>query len=506
MVNGVNLFTFHGLVYSSKGYRKFITGQNLSCHNNLWKNIKHLNKYLEERRKLLIEYRPKRQIAVLKPHTALRHFTAPLNSEVKREEIDESLIKICYCLQENHYDFDLLDEDTNEFWNISGNSLVFQKAKYKLIIIPECDLIASETAVALKQFLLSGGKLICVGSSPLVLNEKLNQPLFQSIKINKLRSTLKSIIDTELTISGQNSREIMLYTGFNKQGKKLTILLNTSAADNHIKLTDKYGLNLSLSLEPSECKIIHEPDTESLKKALTYKFEKIKLNRDWLFKANEDNHIPLTSCKTVIVIDADLPCLYLVCEDEEQASIAANLKIDGKILNWNNIKRQTFYDHNNLVLKVNEYFTPGEHIVEFSENKFNTVLLAGRFSAMMQDDDSWTLNSEPKYVSTPSRIKAGYSYCRGILNLKNSFELKEDFEHNIQLHLPDRQGVVEVKIDSKVIGKLTWRPDCISVKNKLSKGKHEIEIEITGDGIGILRELPSEAGIQGHILLEQGKY
>jgi hypothetical protein len=87
---------------------------------------------------------------------------------------NENLLSISQNLLENQYDFDFIDEQSlSSVMTIKNGSFVnLSGQEYTAIIIPESTLFSKISADRLKEFASSGGKVIYLGTKPLLIADK----------------------------------------------------------------------------------------------------------------------------------------------------------------------------------------------------------------------------------------------------------------------------------------------------------------------------------------------
>ncbi len=499
MVNGCNLICFHSVSYSLDGYRKFYAGQTIACRNNLWLNIPLLTNYIEEMCEYLSEFRPRRRVALLKPHTTIRSLTGPVVNK-KREVVDETMIEIAWELLKAHCDFDLLDEDTSDLWHSEKRQLTLGKAGYNLILIPECEYISEEAAEKISEWLSFGGNVLALKKKPQVVGKdgigewNANVELIERACEMACRSN--QIVNPDIVISGDFSDNVLAYTGYNKKGEDICFLLNLASVCVDLSLEWKNTKN-RVVLAPRESRLIKS--SQELEKAFWHKSNKeqqIMINGQWSIKADMMNHVPLISNRTKVIVKKNAEVSLLVFDKENVGKVIKNLKVDGNLLTSEQLRNECFYDSNNVVLPVSEILSAGEHIIELNVNvkECPTILLAGRFAAFVEENDMCILTNEPEKVAAVDRIKSGYPYLRGTLSFSASFHLDMPISPEAVLYLPDRQGSITVNIDSQDIGTVAWQPNHLLI-GPLSRGEHILTLKVIGDGIGILQTGACPAGI-----------
>lgn len=505
-VNGINVMTIHGLAYSLDSWRKFLAGQTYSYQWNPWQHIDLLTAYLRQRTQQLIEYRPYRDVAVLKPHTAMRVCALPgKDNTAERNTVDEALIALLWALLQAHYDVDLLDEDTAERWKVDQDLLRCGKAAYRLVLIPQCDWISRAANNKLAAFAANGGHVLCVGPPPATLTPMVSGKVGQSVAVKCLAVSppvcsapdvaavlraAKKCVAPPVRICGPNAQHVLASSLRNRDGDRAVLLVNLRREDVSVTV-DAGRTSLGVTLAPWESRFL--PAGKMPAGSAAEKRIGLEIKGPWSVKADALNHVPLVQAKTRLVIALGAEPTLLVVDSEERAAVAAALKLDGQTLCWDALRPERFYDHMNFVLPIAGLLPPGEHTIELDVTSCPTVLVAGCFAAFASEG-GWCLAPEPLQVDGVDRIAAGYPFVRGALRFRKEFALEVAAGKDTVLTLPGRRGSVAVHLDDRACGVVAWAPDTLTV-GPLKRGRHTLELAVVGDSIGVLRAGPCPAGL-----------
>jgi hypothetical protein len=499
MVNGINFFTLHGMSYSLAGYGKFLTGQTYGAQANLWENMGAFTEYLTSRCRLLTAFRPWREAAVLKPHTASRAATlAARETSAPREVIDAAFNDSLWAMLQAHIEVDLLDEDTAADWLCDAGVLHCGQAAYRLLLIPTCDWIAPEAAARLSAWAADGGHVLCVGHVPRVLGP---EPRPWTAAVQCCATLVEAVaaatrrVPPPICLAGPQAHQVLTADLRNPQGEAVAFLLNLLDEPVEVELRSAAHTG-HVSLAPHESRTLPwQAGDATCRRTEHAPAERLELAGPWRVKALQENHIPLLRPVTCVEILPGTAPLTLVVEAEEWQTVAASLAIDGKSLAGRELRPGTLYDPANRLLDLDGLLPPGLHHITLDTSSFPTVMLAGRW-AVFATPDGWRIGPEPTTARTVDREATGYPFLRGRLRFVAEFALPVATGPATALELPGRRGCVNVRLDGRDSGVVAWQPDTLPLGAQAS-GPHRLELDLIGDGIGVLRTGPYRAGLEG---------
>jgi hypothetical protein len=441
LIAGCNLFCHHGFSYSLAGAGKFTTGMTLSNRLPLWRHMDELTSYQERQTKLFRRFRPRHDVALLKPQSSIRR---ELNSASTRHLLaeDKLFVQINEKLICNHIGFDYLDEDSAAEWKISGSRLVCGKASYRFIILP-LEKIPDQTAAdKLKEFEQNGGQI-------------LNDIVDDLPRLAKIR--------------GENAADIMLYRGFDHTGDEMLFMLNMLGTENQFTCN---GLEYRL---PPFGSCFHGESQPDFKERLDLR------SLTWRLKAPTVNYLPLLSGRTEFKIDPRVENNFsLIVESGELEHLMDSLKINGAAPDWSRAEAMELYDLESCRIPVEL-----PEIIEYDTIELPTVYIAGNFAAFSDGSNQWNLAPPPKHVRQIDPASCGYPYLFDELSFTGEFSLDRDRE-SIKLELPSVNGVLEVRIDGVGTHIISW-PGKYVILPFLGAGEHTLELRFSGSITGILR-------------------
>jgi hypothetical protein len=174
---GCNLFNFHGFSYTIDGLRKHHAPPSLFQQNPYWKHFRLLSDYTGRLSYMLSQGKRVVNIAMLDPVTSLwSHLAHPHvgwqyagydgDEEKLSSRLAEDWAYLSEYLNQIQRDFDTLDPETLEDARVSGARLHVGDANYDILIIPPITNLERPAFECIRQFVNSGGKVICLGLLP----------------------------------------------------------------------------------------------------------------------------------------------------------------------------------------------------------------------------------------------------------------------------------------------------------------------------------------------------
>ncbi|MCL2362743.1 MAG: hypothetical protein FWC73_13135 [Defluviitaleaceae bacterium] len=165
---GINLFCQHLSLYSMKGYRKRDFPLSYFDHQPWWKDYGILADYIGRMSYALAQGKYQADVLVLHPSLSTWiHY----NSPEKLEQIEKSVKSLTRDLGANRIMYDLGDEIImKSHGKVENGRLSIGQMSYNVVFIPEMYVMNKSTFELLKAFAAEGGKIICTGAAPDLLD------------------------------------------------------------------------------------------------------------------------------------------------------------------------------------------------------------------------------------------------------------------------------------------------------------------------------------------------
>lgn len=203
MVLGVSFRCYHGSFYSMRGRRKRFYPPHLSYQQPYWKYNKLIADYFARVSYMLRQGDYYADVLVLHPIESAQCVFIDGEENTAIKELNNSLVRISENLMCLKRSFDYGDESLLEKYSrIEDRSLVVNKMRYKIVILPSLITIRRNTFNLLKSFIESGGKVISVGTLPSRIDGELTKEIEdlnnRIVKIENSKESLKELLDTYL--------------------------------------------------------------------------------------------------------------------------------------------------------------------------------------------------------------------------------------------------------------------------------------------------------------------
>ena len=175
---GCNLFNAHAFFYTLDGVRKHDGPPSQFHQNPYWRHFRLLSDYVGRVSYALSQGRKAANIALLDPVTSLwTHMSRPgldwrySGYDADEEKVATRLVDDWAYLKDAlglmQRDYDSLDPETLEKARVAGASLKVGAASYEVLIIPPITNLEHGAFERIREFLNSGGKVVCLGLLPI---------------------------------------------------------------------------------------------------------------------------------------------------------------------------------------------------------------------------------------------------------------------------------------------------------------------------------------------------
>lgn len=270
---GINLFCQHLSLYSMTGYRKRDFPQSFLDHQPWWDEYKMLGDYTGRLSYALSQGQYQADVLVLHPSSSTWTAYGSLEKNEKSMVIGSSIKNVVKNLNQLRIMFDLGDDIIlSKHGKIINGKFVVGKMKYKVIILPEMEVLRESVFELLKTFLQSGGLIITTGKTPTLLDGIYSKELvefFKNYKIIKiennkvdLSSHLFAMGVERIVLQEVNGEDISnIYGHIRKEGESKTIFVCNLDMEQKVELTLRLESPFSIMQfngengESSDCEI-----------------------------------------------------------------------------------------------------------------------------------------------------------------------------------------------------------------------------------------------------------
>ncbi|MFQ6048115.1 MAG: hypothetical protein ACE5K7_01990, partial [Phycisphaerae bacterium] len=226
LVNGINLFCPHLMLYTMTGPRKRDYPPTFSYHQPYWPHLRFINDYFARAAWLLSQGKCVADILLLHPiGSAWASFQPPLNDRRgvigprrTADRLSKSFEAILASLVQDHRDVHLGDEYLLErFARVRGSQLLCGKMSYDLLIVPPSLTWRPTTLALLEQFLQAGGRVVFVKPTPSRIDGRreprrwrrlLAAPRAMTVTAGRLRATLQRLQPRRVWLQDDRGRQI----------------------------------------------------------------------------------------------------------------------------------------------------------------------------------------------------------------------------------------------------------------------------------------------------------
>ncbi len=234
---GINLFCQHLSLYSMTGYRKRDFPQSFLDHQPWWKDYKILGDYMGRLSYALSQGEYQADVLVLHPSSSAWTAFATLEDDKRLKEIDESIFNLVKRLNQLQIMFDLGDDILiTKYGKVTGNIFSVGNMDYKIVVLPEMDIIRGTVLKLLKEFLDNGGIIITTGKTPHLVDGSSSEELtdfFSRESIIKTGNDKKSLAGTQalmaierIILKESAEKDISnIYGHIRRQDNKKTVFL-----------------------------------------------------------------------------------------------------------------------------------------------------------------------------------------------------------------------------------------------------------------------------------------
>jgi hypothetical protein len=165
-VNGVNIINPHLSLYSMRGVRKRDFPPNLFYQQPWWEYNHICASYLTRLSYMLSQGRRIVDILVIHPIESGFILFSPMDKS-KTNKLHAGFERTLWTLMENHFDFDLGDEEIlEEYGTVAEGSFKVGISKYEAVVLPPMMTLRENTLMLLKTFIAEGGQVFVLKDYP----------------------------------------------------------------------------------------------------------------------------------------------------------------------------------------------------------------------------------------------------------------------------------------------------------------------------------------------------
>ena len=175
-VFGINHRSVHGIFYSLEGRRKRGYAPHISYYQPYWQKYENVYKYCARTARFARFGNPCADVLVIHPletaYTILNERLPGFADDTETDRFDAWFYTLMSNLKSAHISFELGDFATvRDMGEIDGNGLFkVGKMQYKTVVLPQIDVLSGKVFALLKKFSDMGGKVICIGKIPTMLD------------------------------------------------------------------------------------------------------------------------------------------------------------------------------------------------------------------------------------------------------------------------------------------------------------------------------------------------
>jgi hypothetical protein len=213
-----------------------------------------------------------------------------------------------------------------------------------------------------------------------------------------------------------------------------------------------------------------------------------------------------------VTLDDALPDLLIAIDAESLPPEVEVLWDDAKVA----ASTQDLYEQGNTTFGIPAtLLTAGEHTVRFRSTVKNALhgvaerpILVGRF--LLSSESPLTLAAMPSDWIEQSSVQTwpeiGILEGFGPVEYKVTFDLPDDAASSgWDVVLPNCIGVAEVEVNGEPLGRSSWEPRILTIKEKLQPGENSVVVRLHGSWNNVFSSLNRLSnGLTGEVILRGG--
>jgi len=220
-VHGVNTLDEHYSNISMRGARKRDHPQYFSYQASWWEAYHKSAKYFARLSAALSHGREINDILLIEPTTTAWMYQTETEQQPDLIKLGESFQKLVVALSKAQVEYDIGSEYLIErFGSVKGRNLVIGKCRYSTVVIPPLtENLNPKTVELLKAYLQAGGKLLCSGTPPTMIEGRpsgqcatfVKMPGWKQVQADQLPDLLQPSTDAEFIIRQKQGDKGILY-------------------------------------------------------------------------------------------------------------------------------------------------------------------------------------------------------------------------------------------------------------------------------------------------------
>lgn len=484
-VRGVNWISFHGFYYSIEGFRRDDCPPSEFFQNPWWIHSQPMWDYVARLSAVLSQgqhtapvalYYPSEQAqATMTPHVPAAMPTTNAweiwqlpQPEVPVQRTDISMVKVGLHLLESQWDFDLLDHAALESGTVRGGHLTVANECFKILVLPELDVIHATTLQRLLALADGGGTVIFVNRLPATVLE--GNP---SDEWNRLYEQLSSLTRPSFVTAGLGK------IGFVPEGIEGTAPLLETLEQSDLKVHIHRDDDRWLSTLENRSGAFREARIKPLRHAVKY------------------HHRRGDDCDVYFVTN----------ESGESFRATLDLQGNGSVETWCPRTGERSVLHSEAAdrgrVRVELEFKAGEsHLLMLTLMQPNAPVLAVSKTRQLELKD-WIFKLREETFEGPLRSWAslGCSSFSGTALYSTVFEWEPVSSAAVWLDLGLVLETARVTLNGVALDPLVWSPYQVEISQELRLGRNELEIEVANTNANALEKRERPSGLLGPVWL-----
>jgi len=494
-VRGVNWISFHGFYYSIEGFRKndcppseFFQNPWWVHSGPMWDYVARLSATLSQGQHVasVALYYPSEQAqatmtplvpAAMPPTNAWETWQLP-QPELPIQRTDISMIHTGLHLLETQWDFDLLDHAALEAGSVQGGKLTVANESFRIVVLPELDVIHATTLQRLLALAEGGGTVIFVNRLPVTVLEGsvLEDNLLQDNLLeewNGLYEQLSSLTRPGFIPFGQGN------IGFVPEGIEAMAPLLETLEQPDLKLEIEGEDNRWLSTLENRNGMFREARIKPLRHAVKY-HRRHSEGLDLYFVTNESG---------------------------ESFRASLELRGDGGVEIWcpRTGVRSALHSESageNRVRVALEFNPWQSHLLMLSPEPPVAAVPVASVVRQLELKE-WRLELPGETFEGPLRSWAtlGYASFSGTALYSAHFEWNPASFPSVWLDLGLVLETARVTLNGVRLEPLVWSPYRVEISRELRVGRNELEIEVANTNANALEKRERPSGLLGPVWL-----
>lgn len=247
---GINHRSVHGMFYTLHGRGKRAYPPHISYYQPFWKKYKNITDYTARVSAFISEGRPASDVAVIHPlETGYMLYRGSVNgSAVGSEALDRLDAKVndllvTLCSEQRAVDFADL-ASIRDLGCVQNGRLVVGEMSYGTVILPDLKVITSQLLGLLEQMAAEGGKVLCLGDAPIMLDGVPSDEVADRIKaistrVDSVAAVLNALDEPTCKVEGVGGANILLNRRICEDGEKIFVYNKDCAHEARIELSVK---------------------------------------------------------------------------------------------------------------------------------------------------------------------------------------------------------------------------------------------------------------------------